>query len=105
MVMRGMQSPTELDQARLVRVVRSLLGAGGVAWLLPFWENKKLYGLADSDHASDEETRRSVSSSQEYFGSHILDTDVNRQQTIRWRKGLRKLWRKKRESCRVGGTS
>ena len=33
MVMRGMANPTELDHARLMRVVRCLVGAGDLVWV------------------------------------------------------------------------
>jgi hypothetical protein len=83
MVMRGMANPTELDHARLMRVVRYLVGAGDVVWVYKFQSGPQLlYSLSDSDHASDEETRRSVSSSHEYFGGHLLGSDSSRQNVV-----------------------
>ena len=42
----------------------------------------KLYGLTDIDHASDDESRRSVSCSQEFLGCHLLDQEVGRQTCV-----------------------
>ena len=45
-------------------------------------ETLKLYGLADTDHAADDESRRSVSWSQEFLGCHWLDQEVGRQTCV-----------------------
>ena len=45
-------------------------------------ETFKLYGLADADHAADDESRRSVSCSQEFLGCYLLDQEVGRQTCI-----------------------
>ena len=38
------------------------------------------YGLGDADHASDEETRKSVTCIQAFLGNHLIDQEVFRQQ-------------------------
>ena len=55
LVMRGMNTPRVLDEARLHRVVRRIAGA-------------------HADHAADDESRRSVSCSQEFLGGHLFHT-------------------------------
>ena len=45
-------------------------------------ETLKLYGLADADHAADDESRRSVRCSQEFLGCHLLDQQVGRQTCV-----------------------
>ena len=85
LVMRGMSTPRVLDEARLHRAVRYLAGAPGVDWLFRWQgvgEALKLYGLADADHAADDESRRSVSCSQEFLGGHLLDQEVGRQTCV-----------------------
>ena len=64
LVMRDMSTPRVMDEARLHRVVRYTAETPGVDWLFRWQgasERLKLYGLADADHASDGESRRSVS--------------------------------------------
>ena len=71
--MRGMSTPRVLDEARLHRAARHIAGTPGVDWLLRWQvgsETLKLYGLADADHAGDDESRRSVSCSQELQYEH-----------------------------------
>ena len=45
-------------------------------------ETLKLCGLADADHAADDESRRSARCSQEFLGRHLLDQEVGRQTCI-----------------------
>ena len=52
----------------------------------------RVYGLADADHASDEETRRSVSCSQEFFGGHLIDCEAIRQACIALSSGESELY-------------
>ena len=65
------------------RVIRYMVGVPVVGWLFR-WQSSdvRVYGLADADHASDEETRRSVSCSQEFFGGHLIDCEAIRQACI-----------------------
>ena len=72
LVMRGVSTPRVLDEARRP-VVRHIPGAPSVDWLFRWQgggESLKLYGLADADHAADDEGRRSVSCSQEFLDGH-----------------------------------
>ena len=85
LVMRGMSTTRVLDEARLHRAVRYIAGTPGVDWLFRWQggaETSKLYGLADADHAADDESRRSVSCSQEFLGCHLLDQEVGRQTCV-----------------------
>ena len=50
---------------------------GLVVSLVGWW-----WGLADADHASDDESRRSVSCSHEFLGCHLLDQEVGRQTCV-----------------------
>ena len=43
--------------------------------------------LADADHAANDESRRSVSCSQEFLGGHLLDQEVGRQTCVAIRSG------------------
>ena len=84
LVMRGMSTPRVLDEARHP-VVRHIPGAPSVDWLFHWQgggETLKLYGLADADHAADDEGRRSVSCSQEFLDGHLLDQEVGRQTCV-----------------------
>ena len=79
LVVRDMSTPRVLDEARLHRAVRRIAGTPGVDWLFRLQggtETLKLRGLVDADHAADDESRRSVSCSQEFLGSHLLDQEV-----------------------------
>ena len=81
-VLRGVSTPSVLDEARLHRAVRHIAGTPGVDWLFRWHggaETLKLHGLADADHAAIDESRRSVSCSQEFLGCHLLDQEVGRQ--------------------------
>ena len=74
-----------LDEARLHRAVRYIAGTPGVDWLFRQQggaETLKLDGLADADHAADDESRRSVSYSQGFLGCHVLDQQVGRQTCV-----------------------
>ena len=71
-----------LDDARLHPAMRYIAGTLGVDWLFRWQggaETLKLYGLTNADRASDDESRRSVSCSQEFQGCHLLDQEVGRQ--------------------------
>merc|ERR1712194_82469 len=83
MVMSGMEKPRVMDKARLWRVVRYLAGVPRVEWRFPFQKGDvSMYVLCDADHASDEETRRSTSSTQSFVGRHLISTDSVKQQVI-----------------------
>ena len=85
LVMRGVSTTRVLDEARLHRAVRYIAGTPDVDWLFRWQggaETSKLYGLADADHAADDESRRSVSCSQEFLGCHLLDQEVGRQTCV-----------------------
>ena len=85
LVMRGMSTPRVLDEARVHRAVRHIAGTPGVDWLFRWLggaETLKLCGLADADHAVDDESRRSVSWSHEFLGCHLLDQEVGRQTCV-----------------------
>ena len=74
-----------LDEARRHRVIRYIAGAPGVDWLFRWkgvGERLKLCGLADADHASHDESRRSESCSEEFLGSHLLDQEVVRETCV-----------------------
>ena len=85
LVMRGMSTPSVLDEARLHRAVRYVAGTPGVDWVFRLQgggETLKLWGLADADHPSDDESRRTVSCSQEFLGCNLLDQEVGRQTCV-----------------------
>ena len=83
LVMRGLGTRRVLDEARLHRAVRYIAGTPGVDWSF-CWQGEtlKLNGLADADHASEDESRRSVSCPQEFLGCHLLDQEVGRQTCV-----------------------
>ena len=85
LVMRGMSTSRLLDEARLHRAVRYIAGTPGVDWLFRWQcgaETLKLCGLADADHATDDESRRSVNCSKECLGCHLLGQEVGRQTCV-----------------------
>ena len=81
MVMTGMQRPQILHEARLHRVGRYLCSSPAVKWMYKYQSPPiPKYGLGDADHASDEETRKSVTCIQAFLGNHLIDQEVFRQQ-------------------------
>ena len=83
MSLTGMCRPLVLHEARLMRVARYLLKTPAVVWKFDYQDGScKLYGLADADHANDEETRRNMTNNHLYWGSNLLDHDVVRQQVV-----------------------
>ena len=82
-VMAGMQEPTELHWARLVRVARYLLEYPKETWMYVYQAfPKNLEVLTDADWAADKESRRSVSCSAERFGQHLLEVSVAKQSVV-----------------------
>ena len=60
-------------------------GTPGVDWLFRWQggaETLKRYGLADADHAADDESRRSVCCSQDFRGCHLLDEEVGQRTCV-----------------------
>ena len=90
LLMRGMSKPRLIDEARLHRAVRDIAGTPGVDWLFRWQggaETLKFYGLADADHTAGDESRRSVSCSQEFLGCHLLDQEVGRHTCVAFSSG------------------
>ena len=91
-----MSTTSVFDEARLHRAVRYFAEKFGVDWLFRWQggaETLKLYGLADADHASVDESKRSVSSSQEFVGCHLLDREVRRQICVAFSSGEKRVQR------------
>ena len=82
-VMSGMSEPKVVHQLQVVRVARCVLQHPVETWLFNYQANPKtLYVCTDTDWAADELTRKSVSSTVERYGSHMLGCSVAKQSLV-----------------------
>ena len=81
--MSGMSEPKVIHQLQAVRVARYVVQHPGETWLFNYQaETKTLYVFSDTDWAADELTRKSVSCTVEWYGSHMLDCSVAKQSLV-----------------------
>ena len=92
-VMSGMSEPKVVHQLQVVRVARYVLQHPGETWLFNYQANRKtLYVYMDTDWAADELTRKSVSSTVEGYGSHLLDCGVAKQSLVALFSGVAEFY-------------
>jgi hypothetical protein len=78
-----MSKPTKLAMSLICRLVRYLLGQGEIMWIFDFQEGPvDVIVLADSDHATDTRSRKSITSVHVFHGRHLIDADGGFQQVI-----------------------
>ena len=82
-IARGMSQPKVIDELKLRKLAKYLKKNPREIWLYEYQTCPgELWIYTDSDWATDEQTRRSMSCSVERFGKHIVESSCGRQSLV-----------------------
>ena len=101
----GMANPTILHMLKIKRLGRYLLKHPPEIWEFEYQETpKSVCVMSDSDRATCKTTRKSMSSSMERFGAHVIDASYARQSVVALSSGEAEFYALTR-SAAIGRTT